>query len=60
VRARRATFAFEDRSALERYARGARALPPESRERLQALYGKAVAAGLALPTEIAPGAVARR
>jgi len=58
TRARRATFAFENRTALDLFARGARALPPESLERLQALLGKAVAAGLALPT--AAGAAGKR
>lgn len=60
ARARRATFAFEDRSALELFARGARALPSESRERLQALLGEEIAAGLPRPTEVAPGAAAER
>jgi len=59
VRARRTPFAFEDQSALELFARGARALPSESRERLQALVGKAIAAGLARPVKVAPGAVGR-
>lgn len=47
VRARRATFTFEDQGALRLFARAARALPPRSLERLQALSGKAIAAGLA-------------
>ena len=50
VRARRMPFAFEDKTALDLYARGARTLPEESRERLQALVGKAVASGLTSPT----------
>jgi hypothetical protein len=50
VRARRTPFPFEDKSALDLYARGARTLPEESRERLQALVGKAVASGLSSPT----------
>ena len=60
VRARRAPFAFEDQSALELFARGARALPSDSRERFQTLVGKAIAAGLGRPTEIAPEAGAKR
>jgi hypothetical protein len=52
VRARRVTFTFEDQSALRLFARGARALPSRSLERLRALSGKAIAAGLA--TEDAP------
>jgi hypothetical protein len=46
VRAHRVTFPFEDRKVLDLFARSARTLPAESRERLQALSGKAVAAGL--------------
>jgi len=46
ARARRATLPFEDRDVLALVARGARALPPGNRERLQALAGKAIAAGL--------------
>jgi hypothetical protein len=47
VRQERATLPAEDREVLGLFARGARALPPQSRERLQALLGRAVAAGLA-------------
>ncbi|HKN48446.1 MAG TPA: hypothetical protein VJ144_10800 [Candidatus Polarisedimenticolia bacterium] len=47
VRGLRATLPSEDRAALGVFARGTRALPPARRERLQALLGKAVAAGLA-------------
>jgi hypothetical protein len=54
ARARRATFAFEDRDALEPFARGARALPAESRERLQSLLGRATAAGLVPAAASAP------
>jgi hypothetical protein len=46
ARAHRATLPFEDQNALASFARGARALPPASRARLQALWGEAVAAGL--------------
>ncbi len=46
ARAQRVTLPFEDRDMLELFARGARALPSRSRERLQELSGKAVAAGL--------------
>jgi len=47
ARAQRATMPAEDREMLGLYARGARALPTPSRERLRALLGKAIAAGLA-------------
>jgi hypothetical protein len=47
VRLQRATLPTEDREMAGLVARGARALPAPSRERLQALLGKAVAAGLA-------------
>ena len=47
VRRERATLPGEDREMLGLFARGARALPKQSREHLQALYGKAIAAGLA-------------
>ena len=47
VRRERATLPGEDREMLDLFARGARALPAQSREHLQALYGKAIAAGLA-------------
>ena len=46
VRRERATLPGEDREMLGLFARGARALPAQSREHLQALYGKAIAAGL--------------
>jgi hypothetical protein len=46
ARSSRAVFPFEDRAVVPLLARGVRALPPESQERLQALLGKAVAAGL--------------
>ena len=46
VRGLRATLPSEDRAALGAFARGTRALSPASRGRLQALLGKAVAAGL--------------
>jgi hypothetical protein len=46
ARARRATLPFENRAALDLFARGARALPSRSRARLQLLFGKAVAAHL--------------
>jgi len=51
VRGRRPPFAFESRGALEIVARGARALSEADRERLQALTGKAVAAGLGAPAD---------
>ena len=54
ARARRVTFAFEDGAALESFARGARALPAQSRERLQSLLGKAIAAGLVPAGAVAP------
>ena len=46
ARSQRVVFPFENPHALELVARGARAMPSASRERLQALLGKAVAAGL--------------
>jgi hypothetical protein len=49
TRANREPFPVENNSALALYARGARALPPEKRERLEALLGKAIAAGLVPP-----------
>jgi hypothetical protein len=49
ARARRVVFPFENPHVLELVARGARAMPPPSRERLQELLGRAVAAGLAVP-----------
>ncbi len=48
TRARRLIFPFENPHVMELLARGARALPPSSRERLQTLHAKAVAAGLPL------------
>jgi hypothetical protein len=49
ARSRRLVFPFENPYALELVARGARAMPEASRERLQELLGKAVAAGLGPP-----------
>jgi hypothetical protein len=49
ARSQRVVFPFENPHALELVARGARAMPSASRERLQALLGKAVAAGLGAP-----------
>jgi hypothetical protein len=49
ARATRGVFPFENPYALDLVARGARAMPEASRQRLQALLGKAVAAGLAAP-----------
>lgn len=60
ARTRRGTYPSEDRAVFELFARGARALPSWSLERLQALSGKAVAAGLALPAESGPRATAKR
>ncbi len=60
VRARRTPFEFEDRSALELFARGARALPSDNHERLRKLFGKAIAAGLAPPIKVAPRGAAKR
>lgn len=54
VRVQRVTLPFEDREVLGLLARGARALPPPARERLQALSGKAIAAGLSLPAGATP------
>jgi hypothetical protein len=54
ARAREIVFPYEHRLVLALFARGARALPPESRERLQALSGKAIAAGLAVPFDADP------
>jgi hypothetical protein len=50
----RVTLPFEDREMLSMFARGARALPAPSRERLRVLYGKAIAATLA--TRVVAGA----
>jgi hypothetical protein len=55
ARATRGVFPFENPHALDLVARGARAMPAASRARLQHLLGKAVAAGLALPSA-SPGA----
>ena len=49
ARTHRVVFPFENPHALELVARGARAMPPRSRERLQTLLGQAVAAGLGVP-----------
>jgi hypothetical protein len=49
ARSRRVVFPFENPHALELVARGARAMPPRSRERLQTLLGQAVVAGLGAP-----------
>jgi hypothetical protein len=49
ARSRRVVFPFESPHALELVARGARAMPSRSRERLQTLLGQAVAAGLGVP-----------
>ncbi|HKC11025.1 MAG TPA: hypothetical protein VKI41_03090 [Vicinamibacteria bacterium] len=56
VRRHRVTLAFEDREALRLVARGTRALPPEARERLQWLAGKAITAGLSVPDTSPPRA----
>ena len=42
----RPTLSFEDRGALGSFAHGARSLPAARRQRLRALLGKAIAAGL--------------
>ena len=60
ARARDAVFPLDNRQALLVYARGARRLPPESRERLQVLLGRAVAATLAVPGEATTGTAAER
>jgi hypothetical protein len=46
ARLQRATLPSEDRDMVGLFARGATALPAPSRARLQALFGKAIAAGL--------------
>jgi hypothetical protein len=46
ARLQRATMPSEDRDVAGLFARGAAALPAASRARLQALFGKAIAAGL--------------
>jgi hypothetical protein len=48
ARATRVVFPFENPAALDLVARGARAMTPAHRARLQHLLGKAVAAGLGL------------
>jgi hypothetical protein len=58
VRARRAPLPTENRDVLRSFAHGARALPSWARERLQTLSGKAIAAGLALPSDASPRAAA--
>ena len=60
TRARRFVFPFESGGVLEVYARGAQAMPEESRERLRALLAKAIAAGLVTPPAGAPQPVATR
>ena len=60
ARSRRTVFAFENRRALDLCARGARALPPRSRERLQLLLGKAISVGVLRPAEVAPWDVPAR
>jgi hypothetical protein len=52
ARARGVVFPYEHRVVLALVARGARALSPESRVRMQALSGKAIAAGLTLPIDV--------
>ncbi|HXK10388.1 MAG TPA: hypothetical protein VMT70_12135 [Vicinamibacteria bacterium] len=59
TRHRRAIFPFENPHVLELVARGAQALPAASRERLQALNAKAVAAGLDVPVGGAAGPTGR-
>jgi hypothetical protein len=54
ARSRRAVFPFENPYALDLVARGARAMPEASRQRLQVLLGKAVAAGLGRPPAASP------
>jgi hypothetical protein len=53
-------FPLDVRQAMLVYARAARALPPESRERLQTLLGEAIAAGLTRATELTPTASTER
>ena len=54
ARARRLVFPFEGRDVVELFGRGAYALPQESRERLQELFAKAIAAGLVVSPEASP------
>ena len=60
ARARDAVFPLDNRQALLVYARGARRLPSESRERLQELLGRVVAAALAVPGSATTGTAAER
>jgi hypothetical protein len=60
ARTRRAVFPFEDRDVAAVLARGGEAMPAESRERLQALFAKAIAAGLANPAESGTSSTAQR
>ena len=53
LRARRAPLPTENREVLRSFARGARALPTFARERLQELFGKAIAAELARSSDVA-------
>jgi hypothetical protein len=55
ARVRRLVFPFEGRDVLGLVGRGAYALPQESRERLQELFAKAIAAGLLVSPEAPPG-----
>jgi hypothetical protein len=59
TRARRPIFPFENPHVMDLVARGARLLPPERLERLQALSHKAVAAGLDLTGTAAAPSPAR-
>ena len=59
TRARRPIFPFENPHVMDLVARGARLLPPERLERLQALSHKAVAAGLDLTGTAAAPSTAR-
>ena len=54
VRVRRFVFPFEAKGVLELFERGAYALPPESRQRLQELLAKAIAAGVPASPEAPP------
>jgi hypothetical protein len=60
ARAQALAFPLDVRQAMLVYARAARALPPESRERLQALLGEAIAAGLTPATQLTPTASTER
>jgi hypothetical protein len=60
LRGRRAPLPTENREVLRSVARGARALPPWARERLQELLGKAIAAAPAVPSGEVPWATATR